>query len=74
MTEQTEPTAARLTPRQKDVMKELSKGKTYLQISLALDISEYGVCSHMRNIFNKLGVNNRDAAVLKVFGEIKSPT
>lgn len=53
-----------LTPREKDVLSELSKGFSNLQIAERLYISENTVKKHISSIFSKLGLCHRlEAAV-----------
>lgn len=53
-----------LTPREKDVLSELSRGFSNIQIAERLYISENTVKKHISNIFSKLGLNQRlEAAV-----------
>lgn len=49
----------RLTPREKEVWRLLSKGASNAEISKELFVSESTVKFHIRNIFHKLGVKNR---------------
>ncbi len=55
--------AARLTPRQRDVMSLLVRGATNHQIAIRLQISEKTVAKHLEHVFRRLGVTNRTAAV-----------
>lgn len=53
-----------MTGREKDVLNELSKGKSNQEIGDALGISDKTVEKHMEAIFNKLGMHSRvEAAV-----------
>jgi DNA-binding NarL/FixJ family response regulator len=54
-----------LTPRENEILTALSKGLRYKDISDKLFISMDTVRSHIRNIYEKLQVNNRTAAVKK---------
>lgn len=58
-----------LTPRQWEVMRLVGAGHTNRQIASRLAISEGTVRSHCENIFTKLEVTNRLAAVAKAFPE-----
>jgi DNA-binding NarL/FixJ family response regulator len=49
--------------RELEVLKLMSKGITIKEMALGLIISESTVKTHIQNIFQKLGVNNRMAAV-----------
>ncbi|SCY72651.1 LuxR C-terminal-related transcriptional regulator [Microvirga guangxiensis] len=53
-----------LTPRQRDVLDLLVKGKTNKEIALALGLGEGTVKIHMAAIFRYFGVNNRAAAAV----------
>lgn len=55
-----------LTGREKEVLNELAKGSSNKQIAEILYISLPTVKSHIINIYGKLGVNNRVAAVNKI--------
>lgn len=52
-----------LSVREREVLLELASGKTNLQIAEKLCISLATVKSHINNIYGKMGVNNRVAAV-----------
>lgn len=52
-----------LSPRERQILRWVSGGKTYGEISLILDITERTVKFHMSNVMNKLGVNNARHAV-----------
>jgi DNA-binding NarL/FixJ family response regulator len=52
-----------LTPREIEVLKLVSQGKRNKQIATLLGISEETVPVHLKNIFAKLKVNERTAAV-----------
>jgi DNA-binding NarL/FixJ family response regulator len=56
-----------LTPRELDVLVQVSMGKTNAEIGLALGISEKTVEKHLDMIFRKMGVVSRvEAAVMAV--------
>jgi LuxR family maltose regulon positive regulatory protein len=52
-----------LTEREKEVLQELAAGSTNMQIAEKLCVSLATVKTHINNIYGKLGVNNRVAAV-----------
>ncbi len=52
-----------LSAREADVMDWLSQGKSNPDIGVILGISQHTVRKHPENIFRKLGVENRTAAV-----------
>ena len=56
---------ARLTTREKDVLRWCADGKTSHEISIILRISERTVNFHLNNIFEKLNVTNKTAACVK---------
>jgi DNA-binding CsgD family transcriptional regulator/ArsR family metal-binding transcriptional regulator len=63
--------AAPLTERELEVLRLMAQGATNVEISSSLQISPHTVKSHVINIFNKLGVNDRtQAAVLALRHEL----
>jgi len=59
----------RLTPRQKDLLRLLGAGYTNAQIARRLDISEGTVRTHLENIYQRLNVSSRTAAVTRAFSD-----
>jgi DNA-binding CsgD family transcriptional regulator len=57
----------RLTPRQNDLLRLLAAGHTNTQIARRLGISEGTVRTHLENIYERLGVSSRTAAVSRAF-------
>jgi DNA-binding CsgD family transcriptional regulator len=57
----------RLTPRQKDLLRLLAAGHTNSQIARRLGISEGTVRTHLENIYERLHVSSRTAAVSRAF-------
>jgi len=57
----------RLTPRQNDLLRLVAAGHTNSQIARRLGISEGTVRKHLENIYDRLGVSSRTAAVTRVF-------
>lgn len=55
--------ASTLTPRERSVVEMIAKGKRNKEIAFELGISEDTVEVHARNLFTKLGVRDRTAAV-----------
>ena len=55
----------RLTPRQNDLLRLVAAGHTNTQIARRLGISEGTVRTHLQNIYEKLDVSNRTAAVTR---------
>lgn len=54
-----------LTPRERDLLAALSDGHTNSQIAHELGISLNTVKFHLKNLYEKLGVNNRAQAVAR---------
>ena len=59
----------RLTPRQNDLLRLLAAGHTNTQIAQRLGISEGTVRTHLENIYEKLNVSSRTAAVTRAFAD-----
>ncbi len=57
----------RLTPRQNDLLQLVAAGHTNTQIARRLGISEGTVRTHLENIYERLGVSSRTAAVTRAF-------
>jgi DNA-binding NarL/FixJ family response regulator len=57
-----------LTPREKEILKELSKGLRYKEIADDMKISMETVRSHARKIYEKLQVQSRTEALNKIYG------
>ena len=57
----------RLTPRQNDLLHLLAAGHTNTQIARRLGISEGTVRTHLENIYERLHVSSRTAAVTRAF-------
>jgi DNA-binding NarL/FixJ family response regulator len=55
--------AAGLTERERKILQAAARGMTTAQISRELWISEHTVKFHLTNVYRKLGVSNRAAAV-----------
>ena len=58
-----EETDNRLTPREQEVLKLISEGRSAPEIATRLYIEPSTVKSHLQNIYEKLGVSERAAAV-----------
>jgi DNA-binding CsgD family transcriptional regulator len=61
------PPSPRLTPRQEDLLRLVAAGYTNTQIARRLGISEGTVRSHLEDIYKRLDVSSRTAAVTRVF-------
>ena len=57
----------RITPRQKDLLHLLAAGHTNTQIARRLGISEGTVRTHLENLYGRLNVSSRTAAVTRAF-------
>jgi DNA-binding CsgD family transcriptional regulator len=58
-----------LTPRQWDLLHLIAGGRTNTQIARQLGLSEGTVRTHLENIYGRLQVSNRTAAVVRAFPE-----
>jgi DNA-binding CsgD family transcriptional regulator len=56
-----------LTPRQQDLLRLVATGHTNTQIARRLGITEGTVRTHLENIYDRLGVSSRAAAVTRAF-------
>ncbi len=56
-----EPAAADggLTPRERDILQEVARGRKNREIALSLGLSEHTVKNHLKNILQKLHLDNR---------------
>ena len=59
----------RLTPRQRELLRLVAAGHTNTQIARHLGISEGTVRTHLENIYGRLQVSSRTAAVTRAFSE-----
>ena len=57
----------RLTPRQNELLRLLAAGRTNSQIARQLGISDGTVRTHLENIYERLQVSSRTAAVTRAF-------
>jgi DNA-binding CsgD family transcriptional regulator len=57
----------RLTPRQKELLRLVAAGHTNTQIARCLGISEGTVRTHLENIYGRLQVSSRTAAIIRAF-------
>ncbi len=58
-----------LTIREKDILQSLTDGNSYKMIAANLGIAQGTVCSHIKNIYEKLGVHSQAEAVSKTLKE-----
>lgn len=58
--------AAELTERQTELMRLVAAGRSNAEIAVALHLSPHTVRTHLQNIFERLGVTTRAAAVARV--------
>ena len=56
-----------LTPRQWDLLHLIAGGRTNVQVARQLGLSEGTVRTHLENIYGRLQVSNRTAAVIRAF-------
>jgi DNA-binding CsgD family transcriptional regulator len=61
-----------LTRRQLEIMRMVQEGWTNLQIAHRAGLAEGTVRTHLNNVYTRLGVTSRSAAVLAVFGSSES--
>jgi len=54
-----------LTPREAEVLLWVAQGKGNAEIGVILGATEHTIKKHMQNIFEKLGVDNRNAATVR---------
>lgn len=59
-----------LTPKEREILKALSKGLRYKEIAAEMNISMETVRSHARHIYEKLHVQSRTEALNKVYKRI----
>jgi DNA-binding NarL/FixJ family response regulator len=55
-----------LTPREEEVLRLISRGRTNAEIAEELVIAEVTAKAHVRNIIRKLGVRSRTEAAIAV--------
>lgn len=65
--------AAKLSPREQQVLEFLAKGYLYKEIADALSISYDTVHNHIRHIYEKLRVRSRAQAVAKYYEQSRPP-
>lgn len=58
-----------LTEREREILELLTEGCSQKRIAIALELSRHTVDTHLRNIYGKLHVHSRTAAVAKALKE-----
>jgi DNA-binding NarL/FixJ family response regulator len=58
-----------LTPKEKEILQQLVKGKSFKMIADIIGVSYETVRTHMKNIYTKLHVNSNTEAVSKALNE-----
>ncbi len=58
-----------LTLREKDILQSLTDGNSYKMIAANLGITQGTVCTHIKSIYEKLGVHSQAEAVSKTLRE-----
>lgn len=58
------PLARKLTEREQQVLKGLTKGKSNKEIARDLDLSEPTIKLHVKTLYRKVGASNRTQAAL----------
>jgi two-component system, NarL family, nitrate/nitrite response regulator NarL len=48
-----------VTPREKEILQEVARGQTNREVALSLGLSEHTVKNHLKNILQKLHLDNR---------------
>ncbi|RKP53940.1 DNA-binding response regulator [Cohnella endophytica] len=48
-----------LTPREKEILQEVARGQTNREVAASLNLSEHTVKNHLKNILQKLHLDNR---------------
>ena len=59
-----------ITPRQSDLLRLVADGHTNAQVARRLGLSEGTVRTHLENIYGRLRVSSRTAAVLRAFPDL----
>ncbi len=62
-----------LTPREAEVLLWVAQGKSNGDVAIILGMAEKTVKKHMGNIFEKLGVESRNAATVRAFEILSAP-
>ena len=59
----------RLTPKEKEVIVELSKGQSNLEIADKLNVSVNTIRTHLSRCYKKVNVKNRTELVIKYINQ-----
>jgi two-component system nitrate/nitrite response regulator NarL len=59
LTLEKEPAGVGLTPREKEILQEVARGQTNREVATILSLSEHTVKNHLKNILQKLHLDNR---------------
>jgi DNA-binding CsgD family transcriptional regulator len=62
---------ARLTPRERNVVRLVAEGMRNQEIALQLNLTEHTVRNYLIRIFDKLGISSRVELVLYAFSGIE---
>ena len=62
-----------LTPRELEVLRLVANGQTNKDIGMELGIAEATAKTHLREVYRKLGINNRTRAALLYLNAAKQP-
>lgn len=57
---------ARLSPREKEIVRLVAKGMANKVIAMLLEVSPWTVSTHLRRVFTKLGVTTRAEMIARV--------
>ena len=63
----------RLTQRQRELLCLVAAGHTNSQIARRIGVSEGTVRTHLQNIYDRLQVSSRTAAVTRAFPDLVAP-
>lgn len=64
---------ASLTPREREIAHRLAKGAPNKEIARDLGLTDITVKSHLRNVYRKIGVQNRTQAAAIILRELGEP-